>query len=123
MPTAITVDVAGAVPVYEQVRSQLAGAVATGQLADGERLPTARALATELGIAVNTVIRAYGELSRAGLISSRRRFGTVVTAPAGHVVPAEVLAAATRLVMRASAAGLTGEQIVDMVRSAAEKHA
>lgn len=115
----ITVDPAAAVPVYEQLRSQLAGAIVSGRLSAGERLPTARALAADAGVAVNTVIRAYGELSKDGLIEVRRRFGTVVAAGAPRAAPAEVQAAATRLVMRAAAAGLTAEQTIDLVRAAA----
>lgn len=118
MPIALTVNHDAAVPAYEQLRSQIAGAIASGKLRDGERLPAARALAAELGIAVNTVIRAYGELSRQGVISSRRRFGTVVTAPNGQGAPADVQAAAVRLVLRATAAGLTADQVVDLVRAA-----
>ena len=115
----ISVGPAAAVPVYEQLRSQLAGAILGGRLSAGERLPTARALASDAGVAVNTVIRAYGELSREGLIEVRRRFGTVVAAGAAQAAPADVQAAATRLAMRAAAAGLTAEQTVDLVRAAA----
>lgn len=114
-----TVDPAAAVPVYEQLRSQLAGAIVSGLLSAGDRLPTARALASEAGVAVNTVIRAYGELSRAGLVEVRRRFGTVVAAGVGRTAPADVQAAAVRLAMRAAAAGLTAEQTVDLARAAA----
>lgn len=118
MPVRFAVDVEAAIPVYEQLRSSIAGAIVGGRLVPGDRLPTARALADELGIAVNTVIRAYGELSDARLISSRRRFGTVVSADAAHVAPADVVAAAARLALRASAAELTREQAVDLLRFA-----
>lgn len=111
------IDGRAAVPVYEQIRSHLAGAIATGEAAPGSRLPSAQALAGELGVAVNTVIRAYRELSHAGLIVSRRRFGTVVAERIGASAPPDVQAAATRLVMRALAAGLDLEQVVDLVRS------
>lgn len=118
MSLPIVIDDAAAVPVYEQVRSQVAGAIASGALPDGERLPAARVLAADLGVAVNTVGRAYAELESAGLVVGRRRTGTVVT-HAGHgAVPADVLAAAQRFALRASAAGLRTEQAVDLVRSA-----
>lgn len=114
----LALDTAAAVPVYEQLRSQIAGAIDSGRLKEGDRLPAARALAAEHGIAVNTVMRAYRELSDAGLIASRRRFGTTVTADAGRAVPADVVAAASRLAMRAAAADLTAEQTVDLLRAA-----
>jgi GntR family transcriptional regulator len=75
----ITVDVASPTPPYEQIRSQVAGYVRGGLLAPGDRLPTMRALAADLGVAVGTVARAYGELEAGGLVASRRRTGTVVT--------------------------------------------
>ena len=52
--------------------------MAVGTLRPGERLPTVRALAKELAVAPNTVVKAYNELQRAGLIESRPGVGTVV---------------------------------------------
>lgn len=74
------VDAASAVPPYEQIRSQLAGGIGNRTLPTGARLPTVRALAAELGVAVNTVARAYRELEEAGLIETRGRGGSIVTA-------------------------------------------
>lgn len=116
MTPAITTDDTAAVPVYEQIRSQIAGAILAGSLSRGDRLPPARTLADNLGIAVNTVIRAYRELAAAGLIASRRRHGTVVDS--AQLAPAEVVAAATRLALRARAAGLSVEQTLDLLRAA-----
>lgn len=118
MTLRLAVDTAAATPVYEQIRSQLAGAITGGRLVHGQRLPSVRALATDLGIAVNTVGRAYTELEAAGLITSRRRTGTVVTALAPSAAPAAVLADADRLARSAAAAGLTAERTVDLLRSA-----
>ncbi len=53
-------------------------AVEVGSLVAGDRLPTVRALAEELTIAPNTVVKAYNELQRGGLIESRPGVGTVV---------------------------------------------
>ena len=112
------VDTGAAVPVYEQIRSQLAGAIGDGRLSDGQRLPAVRVLAADLGIAVNTVSRAYTELESAGLIVSRRRTGSVVTSEKRDPVPAEVLEAAAELARLATTAHLTAEQSVDLLRSA-----
>lgn len=81
MSTSITVDLGGAVPPYEQIRRQISSLIAIGELTTGQRLPTVRALAADLGVAVGTVTRAYRELESAGLIESRRRLGTVVAQP------------------------------------------
>jgi len=114
----VVVDTGAAVPVYEQIRSQLAGAIGDGRLSDGQRLPAVRVLAADLGIAVNTVSRAYTELESAGLIVSRRRTGSVVTSEKRDPVPAEVLEAAAELARLATTAHLTAEQSVDLLRSA-----
>ena len=47
-------------------------------LPPGTRLPTVRELAGQLGLAVNTVARAYRELESAGVLETRGRFGTFV---------------------------------------------
>jgi DNA-binding transcriptional regulator YhcF (GntR family) len=69
---------ASAVPPFEQVRSQLAAAIENGELPPASQLPTVRRLAGDLGLAVNTVAKAYRELELAGLIEGRGRHGTFV---------------------------------------------
>lgn len=63
-------------PIFEQVRSQLERAIRDGRVKAGERLPTVRQLAGDLGIAPNTVARAYRELEIANVIETRGRKGT-----------------------------------------------
>jgi DNA-binding transcriptional regulator YhcF (GntR family) len=63
---------------YEQVRSQVAAQVADGRLPAGTRLPTVRQLATDLGLAANTVARAYRELEEDGIVVTSGRRGTFV---------------------------------------------
>jgi DNA-binding transcriptional MocR family regulator len=79
--TALRVDLTSPVPVYEQIRSQVSALVAVGGLRPGDRLPASRDLARDLGIAVGTVQRAYRELEASGVVTSRRRVGTVVAEP------------------------------------------
>ncbi|MBB3086958.1 GntR family transcriptional regulator [Geodermatophilus sabuli] len=116
----ITVDVTAATPPYEQIRSQVAGYVHAGLLRPGDRLPTMRALAADLGVAVGTVGRAYAELEAAGLVASRRRTGTVVTSrsPAPAPVEEELRRAATDLAAQARAAGVDAETVLAIVRAA-----
>lgn len=66
------------VPAYEQVRTQVAAAIASGEVAPSERLPPIRQLAADLGLAVNTVARAYRGLEVEGLVESRGARGTFV---------------------------------------------
>jgi DNA-binding transcriptional regulator YhcF (GntR family) len=65
-------------PLFDQLRNQIIEAIRAGTLRPGARLPTVRELAGELGLAVNTVARAYRELETAGIVETRGRFGTFV---------------------------------------------
>ncbi|MBX6762870.1 MAG: GntR family transcriptional regulator [Rubrobacteraceae bacterium] len=77
------VDHGSGIPIYLQIVERIRHAVEVGSFEAGHRLPTVRALARELGVAPNTVVRAYGELRREGLIESRPGVGTVVAGTAG----------------------------------------
>jgi GntR family transcriptional regulator len=116
----ITVDVGAAIPPYEQIRSQIAAFVQAGMLPEGTRLPAMRALAADLGVATGTVARAYAELESAGVVTSRRRTGTVVAAslPAAATADERVRRAAAQLVEQARAAGLDGDAVLALVRAA-----
>ena len=76
----LSVDPRSATPPFEQLRVQLREQVRSGELAAGTRLPTVRRLAEDLGLAPNTVARAYRELEADGFIETRGRNGTVVSA-------------------------------------------
>ena len=74
----LVIDPSSAVPPFEQLRTGLVDAVASGELAAGARLPTVRRLAEDLGVAPGTVARAYRELEASGIIETRGRNGTFV---------------------------------------------
>ena len=74
----LVVDPASPTPPFEQLRSRVVELVQDGELPAGARLPTVRRLAGDLGIAPNTVARAYRELEQAGVIETRGRHGTYV---------------------------------------------
>jgi DNA-binding transcriptional regulator YhcF (GntR family) len=103
----ISVDPAAAKPPYEQVKDQLERQIRRGKLAQGTRLPTVRQLAGELGLAVNTVARAYKELEADRLVETRGRNGTFVLASRSQVDDEETLAAATVFAKAAHRAGLS----------------
>ncbi|MEG2576691.1 MAG: GntR family transcriptional regulator [Glutamicibacter sp.] len=94
MSTQISVDLQAATPPYEQIRSQIASLISLGDPPSGSKLPTVRALATDLGVAAGTVARAYKELEAEELITSRRRAGTVVNERPQPVDTSEDLLAA-----------------------------
>src|SRR4051794_12855742 len=111
----VTLDPGSAVPPYEQIREQLRAQVASGELAAGTKLPTVRALATELGLAANTVARAYRELEALGVIETRGRAGSVVS---GDAVSQAAREAAHAFAERARSLGLTEAEALDLVRRA-----
>lgn len=76
----ITISLTSQVPLQDQIVSQLRRLIANGSLAKGDELPPVRQLANDLGINLNTVARAYRELTDAGLLASARGRGTVVIA-------------------------------------------
>ena len=67
-----------ATPIYQQVVDQVRLAVAVGDLATGDPLPSVRTLAEQLVVNPNTVARAFGELVRDGVIESRHGQGVFV---------------------------------------------
>ena len=79
----VVIDTTSALPPFEQVRAQLAQQINDGTLPVGVRLPTVRSLAAELGLATNTVARAYRELESASLlkpvVGQARSWGRTVT--------------------------------------------
>lgn len=104
-------------PPFEQLRAQIASAIAAGVLPAGSRLPTVRQLAGDLGIATGTVARTYKELEQAGLVTTARRAGTTVTgaAPATPDDPLEELAA--QFVQQARRLGRSNSDILAAVQA------
>ncbi|MFH5824064.1 GntR family transcriptional regulator [Georgenia sp. AZ-5] len=111
----VVVDPGSPVPPYEQVRAQLAARIEAGELAEGTRLPTVRALAAELDLAVNTVARAYRELEHSGAVVTRGRSGTFVAYDDTDRAAKEAAAA---YAARVRELGVDPERAVDLVRAA-----
>jgi DNA-binding transcriptional regulator YhcF (GntR family) len=112
------VDPADEAPPYEQIRTQIAAQVASGELPPGTKLPTVRALAATLGVAVNTVARAYRELEHSGAVTTGRRNGTVVNGD-GVDRAAKEAAAGYADVMRAL--GVRQDEALELVRRAFDR--
>lgn len=111
----LVIDQTSAVPSYEQICRQVVALVASGSLRPGDRLPTVRGLAAQLGLAVNTVAKAFRELELRGAIETRGRSGSFVTGSDTARVAGE---AASAFVERARALGLSDEEVLALVRHA-----
>jgi DNA-binding transcriptional regulator YhcF (GntR family) len=85
----LVLDPRQAKPPSEQIEEQLRLQIAAESLAAGAALPSVRQLARDLGIAPNTVVRAYNELERQGWVVASARRGFAVADVAGWVRQAE----------------------------------
>ena len=65
-------------PIYEQIASQMKDLIMTGELAEGQQLPSIRALANDLRISVITTKRAYADLEAQGFIETVQGKGSFV---------------------------------------------
>lgn len=116
------IDSDSSVAPFQQICDQVVGGVRTGVLATGMRLPTVRGLAAELGLAVNTVAKAYKQLEAEGHVETRGRAGTVILpaeqdrhgagAPGGDAIQASAEAFAAQ----ASGAGLDLDAAIGVLR-------
>ncbi|WP_040159573.1 GntR family transcriptional regulator [Nigerium massiliense] len=78
MNSGVRIDPEAEAAPYEQIRDQIAALRASGRWPTNFRLPTVRGLADELGLAPNTVARAYRELEASGQIETRGRRGSFI---------------------------------------------
>jgi GntR family transcriptional regulator len=113
-------DAASGVATYLQLVQQVHQALRLGMLEPGDQLPTAQQVVALLAINPNTVLKAYRDLEREGLVRARPGMGTFVL----HSVPdrdevalARFLAQMTKLVHSARAAGLGPDDIEAIYRT------
>ena len=107
------------VPLYVQLQQQVQQRILTGQLADGEQLPSVRDLSAQLGINPLTVSKVFQLLERDGFVETRRGLGTYVS----HQAPAlrlearrrQVEPAVEQLVTEAMHLGLSEREIQSLL--------
>lgn len=104
-------------PPYEQVRAQISEQARAGTLPVGYRLPTVRGLAESLGLAANTVAKAYRALESDGVIETRGRNGTYIAA-AGSAAERGAAVAAQAYAEQVRRLGLGEGAALDAVRDA-----
>ncbi|GAA1808499.1 GntR family transcriptional regulator [Agromyces neolithicus] len=110
----IRVDPASDVPIFAQVAASVRADAASGRLRPGDRLPSAREVASSLEVNLHTVLRAYQDLRDEGLVDMRRGRGAVVT---DAVAPlAQLHDDVVALVERARALGLSPDTLAALVK-------
>ena len=108
------------VPIYRQIVQQARHAIAAGRVKPGERLPSVRAIATQLGVNPMTVSKAYSMLEQAGVVLRQPGIGMVVS-DAG-MNPAEAIDDDVRtLVQTAKQVGLLRKDVVAQINSTWEE--
>ncbi|MGR8011421.1 GntR family transcriptional regulator [Streptomyces hypolithicus] len=117
MTLKIAIDVDAGIAPYEQLRDQISEQARSGALPVGYKLPTVRGLAQELGLAANTVAKAYRALESDGVIETRGRNGTFVAA-AGDAAERQAAAAAAGYAERAQRLGLSRAEALAAVEGA-----
>lgn len=93
----LKVDFASDEPIYRQIRTQIVHAVAAGELSPGDQLPSVRALASDLGVNMHTVNKAYAVLRDEGYVAMRGRSGAYIADAARTLSPARAQEARERI--------------------------
>ena len=109
-------------PIYEQIKDGLRKLIVTGALGTGEKLPSVRALATQLSINPNTIQRAYNELEGEGYIYSVPGKGSFAAGNTGadESRRRELLEKLRELAAELKYLGVTGEELAALVSEAPE---
>lgn len=114
----ISIDPRSAASPSTQVKVAIMGAIVDGSLLGGDRLPSIRQLAGDLGLAANTVAKAYRELEADGFVASNGRRGTVVLPPSTAAPEPIAQQAADEFVSRIRSLGLDPATALSLVTDA-----
>ena len=111
-------------PIYDQIYSQIKDLIVSGQLKEGEPLPSIRALSKDLRISVITTKRAYDELEKEGFIYTIAAKGCFVAPKNVELLREETLKNIEnhigQIVRLSQSVGLSEQEVLDMVRFAME---
>ena len=107
-------------PIYEQISSQVKAQILSGTLAAGAKLPSIRALASDLGVSVITTKRAYEELEKGGYVYTVPAKGSYVAQQNTQLVREAYLTQIEEHIQEilslAAACGLGEEEVLDLFR-------
>ena len=110
-------------PIYEQIKDGLRKLIVTGALRPDEKLPSVRAMATDLAINPNTIQRAYGELESEGYIYSvpgKGSFAAPVQAPL-EIRRMELFQKLRELIVELRYLGVSDEEMIALVKEGEAK--
>ena len=119
------IDRRSGVATYQQIVDQAKHALRLGMLRPGDRLPTAKEVVAATAINPNTVLKAYRELEREGLVEGKRGMGTFVSR--SLAMPQDAADGPLRdelvgWVRRAKQGGLAREDVEALVKATLDDH-
>ena len=120
-PIEFRLDATSGVPTYLQLVQQVHQALQLGLLEPGDQLPTAQQVVASLAINPNTVLKAYRDLEREGLVRARPGLGTFIVGQLPRTDPvsqARFRRSMGQWLRSARAAGLSAEEIEAIYRTA-----
>ncbi len=107
-------------PIYEQIKDQIKAQIMSGELKEGDALPSMRLLAKELRISIITTKRAYEDLEREGYIESYTGKGSFVKSVNHEMVKESVMFEIEELMEqmleKAEIAGLSAEELMERMK-------
>ena len=113
-------------PIYQQIYNQVKNAILSGELREGDMLPSIRALAKDLRISVITTKRAYEELEQGGYIYTAAGKGCFVSQKSSGMVYEEhwkkIEEHMSEIARLAGASGITEGQLIEMYRVLQEEN-
>jgi len=115
----IIISNASGKPIYEQITSQIKNLILTGELKEGDALPSMRLLAKELRISVITTKRAYGDLEREGFVESVTGKGSFVSCKKEDFIREEHLRITETYLQKAidtaKVSGIPLDELIEMI--------
>ena len=120
----IRIDPYSRSPIYEQVIHRISELIMVGDLKNGDKLPSVRTLARDLGVNPNTVQRALSELERDGLVFSQRTAGRFVTENENMIANAKLRIADERVgefLHSMKTLGCTRDEVIALIQGAKEE--
>ena len=118
----IRVDPGLSVPVFQQIADEVKSVIARGACAPGEMIPSVRQMAAQALINPNTVARAYRDLEREGIVTTRRGLGVFVSDNAAKLCRngrrEDIRAKLEELAAEARRAGISGEELREEIERA-----
>ena len=114
----LEIDFKSDLPIYEQIRREIIIGLAKGNIKAGDKLPSVREMAENIGINLHTVNKAYKLLEADGVISMDRRFGSLISEninPMAAYDEAKIESELDLLIAIAKLKGLRKEEFIDHI--------